>query len=99
MCVYVKVCVHSGSDCFVKLEQKCPPRSQAGRICTVSVPEDPVHNGVAVFNRGFQGAFVNCDLLACATIYHAHARAIMNDNGSARCFTSRHTSPDLVWEC
>ena len=25
--------------------------------------------------------------------------ASLNDHGSARCFTSRHTSPDLVWEC
>ena len=25
--------------------------------------------------------------------------ASLNDNGRARCFTSRHTSPDLVWEC
>ena len=58
----------------MKLEQECPPRSRAGRICTVSVPEDPVHNRVALFNRGFQGAFVDCDLLACATIYQANAR-------------------------
>ena len=71
--VCVKVCVHSWSGCFVKLEQECPPRSEAARMCTASVPEDPVHNGVALFNRGVQGAFVDCDQVACATIYHANA--------------------------
>ena len=84
-------------------------------------------NGLALFKRGLQCAFVWCGPLACAFIYHANVCpclcmyelaafremlflnvivvsmcliffASLNDSGSARCFTSRHTSPDLVWD-
>ena len=74
VCVLVCVCVHFWNGCFVKLDQKFAPRSQAARICTVSVPKHTVRNGVALFNRGFQCAVVGCHPLAGATIYHANAR-------------------------
>ena len=128
MCVSRSVCISGVVVSTVKLDQEFPPRSQAARISTVSMPKHTVPNGVALFNGGLQCAFVWRDPLACATIYHANARpclfmyelaairpmlflnvmvvsmcllcfAGLNDNGSARCFTSRHTSPDLVWDC
>ena len=63
MCVRVRVClsVCEGLRAFlervvvstVKLDQEFPPRSQAARIPTVSVPKDTVRNGLALFNAGF----------------------------------------------
>ena len=39
--------------------------------------------------------FLNVMVVSMCLVFFAS----LNDNGSARCFTSRHTSPDLVWEC
>ena len=39
--------------------------------------------------------FLNVIVVSICLVFFAS----LNDNGSERCFTSRNTWPDLVWEC
>ena len=64
VCVSRSVCIAGAVVSTVKLDQELPPRSEAARISTVSMPKHTVRHGVALFNRGLQCAFSWCDLFA-----------------------------------
>ena len=61
------VCISGVVASTVKLDEDFSPGNQSARISTVSSPKDTVRNGVALFNTGFQCAFVGCDPLAGAS--------------------------------
>ena len=99
VCVCVKVCVHYWSGCF---------NSEVGPwISCVFVGCNPLacatiyHANARLCLFMYELAafrpmlFLTVMVISMCSVFSAS----LNDNGSARCFTSRHTSPDLVWEC